>query len=203
MSLVELRLPQQMLGLRSAKELERVQFPELSEGQAAQLVDPIGEERLEASCRRQAIQELSEQISLTVQQLNGLVASRLEELSRYAVELGLGLAERLVEHEIDMGRMDPTKHVVECLRNAIQGLGSGSILVKLNPADLSNVLSEIDALDAPEIQNNHAVRYEVDASIGRGACRVETSIGRVIHDPREVVAEALNRVREEAGFEPS
>ena len=203
MSRVELRLPQQMVGLRSHREPERVAFPELTDGPIPQIVDPVGEERVEAIVRQQAIQELTEQVALTVQQVQGLVASRLEELSKYAVELGLGLAERLVDHEIDMGNMDPTKHVVDCLRNAIEGVGSGSILVRLNPADLSHVLSEIDSLDAPDIQSNDAIRYEVDPSIGRGACRVETSIGRIIHDPKAVVREALDRVREEAGLEPS
>jgi hypothetical protein len=201
MSEVELRLTRPMTGLALTQEFHAVEFPPLDpDSPSPTVLDPVGDVLALEAERHQAVVDLAQHIAMTVQQVQGLVQARLDELSRYAVELGLGLAEKICEHEIEAGRMDPTPHVVECLRGAVQGVTSGSIIVRLNPADLSHVMSEIDRMESPETRND-AVRFDVDPTIGRGACRVETSIGRIVHDPRDVVQQALERVREEAGLD--
>ncbi|MFQ5505154.1 MAG: FliH/SctL family protein [Planctomycetota bacterium] len=140
---------------------------------------------------RQAGMRLMERIELTMQQVEDLVRGRLDSMSRYVVELGTGLASKILENEIDRRRYNAAPAVLECLRVAAEG--EGIVIVFLNPADRALVLSTIDELDAT-VARRPDVRFEEDSTIPNGACRIETSIGQILHDPRVALDNVVEKI---------
>jgi len=67
--------------------------------------------------------------------------------------------------------------------------------ILLTDEDLSPVVSAMEKkVGDPRFEGK--VHYEVDPSLERGACRVETGTGRIVHDPREVLERMIEGLRE-------
>ncbi len=196
MSKIRIAFSRPLAGIGPEVAPDLPSFPEENE-EFVPLLDPLADRAVEEEGARRAIVSLSDQIRLTLEQVPSLVSSRLEELSVYAIELGLGLAQTVLGAEVEQGRYNPAAAVQESLESAISGMHQGAIQVLLNPADLSLVLSSLEEMGSIEAQSPE-VRFEVDQNLPRGACRIETSVGRILHDPTVVIETAMTRIRDEA-----
>lgn len=122
------------------------------------------------------------------------VATRLDEVAALATEIGLAVAREIVGAALDAGLVDPSPFVARCLRDCVQDGGTTRVVVHLAPADLSTVLTGIEA-DADLAASLSRVDFQADRRAARGTVRVETAAGRLAYDPHEVLARIASEVR--------
>ncbi len=143
-----------------------------------------------------ALQAFAKTVQEAIHQLPQAVGSRLEEIAGIAVELGLAIAREIVGQALDQGHVDPTPIVVRCLRDCVHGSERTDLVVRLHPADLELVQTQLARM--PEIVDEvAAARLVADATMARGAVRAETETGRLRYDPREALERVCAEVRRE------
>jgi len=143
-----------------------------------------------------ALQAISRAVQLAIADMPAAVSGRLDEIGGIAVELGLAIAREIVGNALDRGFVDPTPTVARCLRDCVHGSDRGDLVVRLHPADLELVRSQLAKL--PELVDEVAAsRLVADASVARGAVRAETETGRLRYDPREALERVSAEVRRE------
>jgi len=143
-----------------------------------------------------ALQAFAKTVQQAIHQLPQAVGGRLEEIAGIAVELGLAIAREIVGQAIDKGHVDPTPTVVRCLRDCVHGSERTDLVVRLHPADLELVQTQLARM--PEIADEvAAARLVGDATMARGAVRAETETGRLRYDPREALERVCAEVRRE------
>jgi flagellar biosynthesis/type III secretory pathway protein FliH len=143
-----------------------------------------------------ALQAISRAVQLAIADMPAAVGGRLDEIGGIAVELGLAIAREIVGNALDRGFVDPTPTVARCLRDCVHGSDRGDLVVRLHPADLELVRSQLAKL--PELVDEVAAsRLVADATVARGAVRAETETGRLRYDPREALERVSAEVRRE------
>ncbi len=195
MTALRLRFPEDLAGILSAENaVEEVPFGLPGDD----VVDPVRDRREARENLDRSLADLAGRIREMLDEVAKRVDARLEEWSRYAVELGLALASEVLRKEVDAGTYDLAPAVRECLEAGFERRLTTAIVIHLHPEDLSPVIAAMDrTVSDPRFENR--VRYEVDPTLDRGTCRIETGSGRIIHDPREVLERMIRGIRERLG----
>ncbi len=143
-----------------------------------------------------ALQAISRSVQQAIAGMPTAVGGRLDEIAGIAVELGLAIAREIVGSAIDRGFVDPTPTEARCLRDCVHGSSSADLVVRLHPADLELVRTQLAKM--PELADEVAAsRLCADATVARGAVRAETETGRLRYDPREALERVSAEVRRE------
>ena len=103
-----------------------------------------------------------------------------------AVELAIEIARVLVRREIDSGHHDIEKIVRETL--AVSGVGRGSCVVHLNPADAERV---------KRVPFRAGTQIESDHEVVRGDVHVTTPYGVLVRDVDDALESIADRIRQE------
>jgi flagellar assembly protein FliH len=178
----------------------------------ANVMDVLAEARAEAEQIRQAarqegyaagradaIASLEPALAALTQAIGDVRAAQAEqalELERRAVELGLGLARKVVAGALSV----QPELVVEVVTGVLRGIVDRErVTVLVNPADLDIVREAMDGLRDSLGGMDHCV-VEAERRVGRGGCLVHTSVGEIdatvetkLERAGEVVAAALGR----------
>ncbi len=119
------------------------------------------------------------------------IEDRLDGARDFLIELGFGLAAQVLDHELDRGVYDIASAVRSCLEAAFER--SKVLRVRVHEADLDQLRGLV-----AEVQNTlgetHDIRVEPWPGIQRGACEVVTDVGNIVHDPRAMLAESIERI---------
>lgn len=137
-----------------------------------------------------------EQVAAAAARLPAEVAARLDQVAAMATEVGLAVASEVLEAAIAQGLANPTIAVTRCLHEMVAGAEEAPIDVYLAPDDLAVVLPMIQK-DPLLARHTERIRITDDPGLQRGAAVVECGAGRLIHDPREVLARISEEVRKE------
>jgi hypothetical protein len=118
---------------------------------------------------------LAERVTHAVESLK-LQSSRLAELARSdALEIGLLVAERILEQEVATN----PRALMSLVRSAMRRLAeSRQITIFLCPADAERLSERVQAQD-PEVLAIATVKLVADAALKAGDCRVESELGSV------------------------
>jgi flagellar biosynthesis/type III secretory pathway protein FliH len=152
-----------------------------------------------AAGRGDAIASLEPALAALTQAIADVNDARAEmavELERRAVELGLGLARKVVGGALSV----QPELVVESVTGVLRGIVDRErVTVLVNPADLDIVREAMDGLRASLGGIDHCV-VEAERRVGRGGCIVRTPVGDIdatvetkLERAGEVVAAALGR----------
>jgi flagellar assembly protein FliH len=166
-------------------EAEQIRENARNEGYAAGRADAIASLEPALAALTQAIADV-----------NGARAEMAVELERRAVELGLGLARKVVAGALSI----QPELVVEVVTGVLRGIVDRErVTVLVNPADLDIVREAMDGLRDSLGGMDHCV-VEAERRVGRGGCLVHTSVGEIdatvetkLERAGEVVAAALGR----------
>lgn len=183
--------------LRSVR-LRRANASDDGKGNATtQWLVRLGEARARREAETKSLQSVAVAVQRTLQTLNGVVGTRIDQIAETVVELGLTVAREIVGEALDSGRVDPTATVVHCMRDCVHGTDGADLVVYLHPDDLAPVMSRLAAM--PELRRELAnSRLQPDPALLRGAVRAETGAGRLRYDPREVFERVAQAVRSAA-----
>jgi flagellar assembly protein FliH len=192
--------------------LEPLPTPRAPVSDAAAVMDVLAEARAEAeqireharaegyaAGRADAVASLEPALAALTQAIGDVRAAQSElavELERRAVELGLGLARKVVSGALSV---EP-ELVVEVVTGVLRGIVERErVTVLVNPADLDIVREAMDGLRASLGGMDHCV-VEAERRVGRGGCLVHTPVGEIdatvetkLERAGEVVAAALGR----------
>jgi flagellar biosynthesis/type III secretory pathway protein FliH len=179
---------------------------------AADVLDVLAEARAEAEqireaarCegyaegRADAIASLEPALAALTQAIADVQAEQAEkavELERRAVELGLGLARKVVGGALSV----QPELVVEAVTGVLRGIVERErVTVLVNPDDLDIVREAMEGLRGSLGGLDHCV-VEAERRVGRGGCLVHTPVGEIdatietkLERAGEVVAAALGR----------
>ena len=166
-------------------EAEQIREHARAEGYAAGRADAIASLEPALAALTQAIGDV-----------RGAQAELAVELERRAVELGLGLARKVVGGALSA----QPELVVEAVTGVLRGIVERErVTVLVNPADLDIVREAMDGLRASLGGIDHCV-VEAERRVGRGGCLVHTPVGEIdatvetkLERAGEVVAAALGR----------
>ena len=192
--------------------LEPLPVPRAPVSDAEAVMDILAEARAEAeqirenaraegyaAGRADAVASLEPALAALTQAIADVQAAQVEqaaELERRAVELGLGLARKVVGGALSV----QPELVVEAVTGVLRGIVDRErVTVLVNPADLDIVREAMDGLRASLGGMDHCV-VEAERRVGRGGCLVHTSVGEIdatvetkLERAGEVVASALGR----------
>ena len=194
MSRTRITFPTPLVGIKASKPAAKRATDVATD--LTPIVDVLSERIERATQQHEALMEVLQTVGTTIEQVKGTVEQRLDEMTNYIVELAFGLASRVLRNEIDLGRYNPAPAVLDALHSAVQSVTEGSIIVLLNPVDLEPCIDRLEEFSAPELKRPE-VRFEVDVSIPVGACRIETSVGRILLDPETTLETMMGKIREE------
>ena len=147
--------------------------------------------------------ELEEEFNLKLaekyEELNNVITLFNENIKAYdkdfekvIVRLALAISEKIIKREID-----EKSGAIEALRDSLRKIvGANAVVVKLNPADYQNVVTENKKLIADDAFSK--INFEIDERIEKGGCLIESDIGNV--DAR--ISTQLNELKKlfEANF---
>jgi flagellar biosynthesis/type III secretory pathway protein FliH len=145
----------------------------------------------------QALRELVAAVRAHVDELPGIVRTRLDEVAAIAVELGLAIAHEIVGAALERGAVDPTAVVARCLADCVHGSSRSDLVVRLHPDDLPQVQAKLPQL-AGRDEEIATTTFVGDAGVPRGGVRAETGAGRLCYDPRDILERICEEVRREA-----
>lgn len=133
---------------------------------------------------------LDPRVAMAVESLRQTSLHLADQARHDALEVGLMVARRILEHEI---QTDP-RHLMAFIRETLQRLGEArEVTVRLCPEDLDR----LGALgDDPAAGVAH-VKLEADASLSPGDLSVESEVGSVDHRLQDRI-EAAGRLLREA-----
>jgi hypothetical protein len=136
-------------------------------------------------------------IGAALERLPRQVAESLRGVEAIAVELGLTVAREVVGSCLERGLVDPAPIVARCLRAAVAGVETATLVIALHPSDLPLVLNAVES--DPELRSAASgCSFEPDPRLARGAVRVGSEAGRMLYDPREVLERIADEVRKES-----
>jgi flagellar biosynthesis/type III secretory pathway protein FliH len=166
-------------------EAEQLREAAIAEGFAAGRADALA-----------ALEPALAALTQAVEDVRAQQAEAAVELERRAVELGLGLARKIVAGALEA---EPEK-VVEVVTGALRGIVERErVIVLVNPDDLELVREAMDGIRASLGGMEHCV-VEAERRVGRGGCLVRTPVGDLdarvetkLERASEVVAAALGR----------
>jgi flagellar assembly protein FliH len=152
-----------------------------------------------AAGRADAIASLEPALAALTQAIGDVRAAQDDmavELERRAVELGLGLARKVVAGALSV----QPELVVEVVTGVLRGIVERErVTVLVNPADLEIVREAMDGIRDSLGGMDHCV-VEAERRVGRGGCLVHTPVGEIdatvetkLERAGEVVAAALGR----------
>ena len=192
--------------------LEPLPQPRTRVSEAAEVMDVLAEARAEAeqirenaraegyaAGRADAVASLEPALAALTQAIADVQAAQVEqaaELERRAVELGLGLARKVVGGALSVR----PELVVEAVTGVLRGIVERErVTVLVNPDDLDIVREAMDGMRASLGGMDHCV-VEAERRVGRGGCLVHTPVGEIdatvetkLERAAEVVAAALGR----------
>jgi flagellar biosynthesis/type III secretory pathway protein FliH len=192
--------------------LEPLAPPRTAASDAADVMDVLAEARAEAeqireAARRQGYAEgradatasLEPALAALSQAIADVQASQAEmcaELERRAVELGLGLARKVVSGALSV----QPELVVEVVTGVLRGIVDRErVTVLVHPDDLDIVREAMEGLRSSLGGMDHCV-VEAERRVARGGCLVHTTVGEIdatvdtkLERAGEVVAAALGR----------
>lgn len=137
-----------------------------------------------------AMREATRGLRAAITQIPALVEERLDGLAALVLDMGLTIAEQVLDTRIERGDMKLVPILRRILAEAVEGGKAAKATVFVNAEDLGAFATGLRDDNAASAE---LLRFEVDDSLRRGCLRVETSAGTWHYDPREVVA----RLREE------
>jgi flagellar biosynthesis/type III secretory pathway protein FliH len=192
--------------------LEPLPVPRAPVSDAEAVMDVLAEARAEAeqirenaraegyaAGRADAVASLEPALAALTQAIGDVRTTQTElavELERRAVELGLGLARKVVSGALSV----QPELVVDVVTGVLRGIVERErVTVLVNPADLDIVREAMDGLRASLGGMDHCV-VEAERRVGRGGCLVHTPVGEIdatvetkLERAGEVVAAALGR----------
>ncbi|WP_028064534.1 FliH/SctL family protein [Solirubrobacter soli] len=192
--------------------LEPLPEPRTPVSDAEAVMDVLAEARAEAeqirenaraegyaAGRADAIASLEPALAALTQAIGDVQAGQAEmavELERRAVELGMGLARKVVAGALSV----QPELVVEAVTGVLRGIVERErVTVLVNPADLEIVREAMEGLRTSLGGLDHCV-VEAERRVGRGGCLVHTPVGEIdatvetkLERAGEVVAAALGR----------
>ena len=180
MSRTRITFPTPLVGIKASKPAAKRATDVATD--LTPIVDVLSERIERATQQHEALMEVLQTVGTTIEQVKGTVEQRLDEMTNYIVELAFGLASRVLRNEIDLGRYNPAPAVLDALHSAVQSV--------------TECIDRLEEFSAPELKRPE-VRFEVDVSIPVGACRIETSVGRILLDPETTLETMMGKIREE------
>lgn len=171
----------------------------LPEGQVAE--DPTSQWLL--SLRETAVQDAHRHAELmttldslqdAIKGLPSLVRKNLAEVSQLSTEIGLAIAQEVLGDALERGSIDPMQTLDRCLSEASIGLDGVDLAIYMHPGDLSQVLNELES--DPEMRERlGGAQLHADAGLQRSAVRIDTEVGRLSYDYREILLRVSKAVR--------
>ncbi|GAB4142731.1 MAG: hypothetical protein Fur0037_10050 [Planctomycetota bacterium] len=190
-----LRLPSQR-PIRGLRLHTRLSVSDGSAGSGAIWLEGLAEERRRREDERKALAAIAASVERAMQRLVADVGSRLDEVSRTAVEIGLAVAREIVGDAVDGGRFDPTPVVLRCLQDSVGGARNADLTIRLHPDDLAAVMHGVER-SPQDRQRLEALQLVPDPALARGAVEAATDSGRLLWDPREVLERLSQEIRRE------
>jgi flagellar assembly protein FliH len=136
--------------------------------------------------------EKYEELNNVITLFNENIKAYDKDFEKVIVRLALAISEKIIKREID-----EKSGAIEALRDSLRKIvGANSVVVKLNPADYQNVVTENKKLIADDAFSK--INFEIDERIEKGGCLIESDIGNV--DAR--ISTQLNELKKlfEANF---
>jgi flagellar assembly protein FliH len=117
---------------------------------------------------QEAVQKVLERLGDVVRQFNEQREQLLREMQQVAIELAVSVASQAIHAKIEANEF-PIESLV---RAAIGKLdSSGPIVVRLHPDDLALFKRRAD--ESGSSLSDSGIRFDADASLGRGDCRAD------------------------------
>jgi flagellar biosynthesis/type III secretory pathway protein FliH len=136
--------------------------------------------------RTEALETAAGGLARAIETLDAARDAAAARLASDAVALAVEIARHLVRREIDVGQHDIEKIVRETL--AVSGVGRGSCVVHVNPADAERLKS---------VPFRAGTEVEADHEVARGDVHVTTPYGVLVRDVDAALASIAQRIREE------
>ncbi len=134
-------------------------------------------------------QGLDPRVAVAVESLRHASQHLAEQARQDALEVGLLVARRILEHEI---QTDP-RHLMAIIRDTLQRLGeTREVTVRLSPEDLER----LGKLEGEARGGIAQVKLEADPTLSLGDCCVESDMGSVDNRLQDRIAEAGRLLRE-------
>ena len=96
-----------------------------------------------------------------------------KDFEKVIVKLALVISEKIIKREID-----EESGIIEVLKESLRKIvGANTVVVKLNPADYKNVVSDNKKAISDEAFSK--INFEEDERIEKGGCLIESDIGNV------------------------
>jgi len=154
----------------------------------------LAQQKREAHASEASVQ-LMANLQATLGQVQETLAQRLDEMSDYVLTLAFGLAEKVLDRELEEGRYDLRPTLTELLSQGLHGLGEGAIRIFLHPIDHERLLRSFSG--HPSASLGRDVELEVDPAVELGSFRLETKLGQVLHSPELLLERMTKKIREE------
>ena len=194
MSVVQLPFHQRLQGLRVIHEGSAGSGDSQPEITATRL-DVLFEQQERDARSAEACIKLVDDLGAAIVEIRQTMEQRFEEMSEYVLSLAFGLAEKVLDREIDQGRYDLRPTLTELLAQGLHGLGDGSIRIFLHPIDHERLMCGLGG--HPSASLGREVELEVDPAVTLGSFRLESRLGQVLHSPELILERMTQKIREE------
>ena len=156
-------------------------------------MDPLGDRVRQLARESDQRITLSRALASALEASSASVDERIDQARSWILELALSLAGQVLERELDAGSYELEAPLESCLQEAFER--SGKLRVYVHVDDLA-AATELVQSAAQEAGLQEAPRIEADPDLARATCRVETSAGQLRHDPRLLLEQAAQSLRE-------
>lgn len=194
MSSVQIPFHHRPVGVRVLLPEVRTDPMETAASQARRIDVLLDQQEREARASEASVRLMAD-LQATLGQVQETLAQRLDEMSDYVLTLAFGLAEKVLDREIEEGRYDLRPTLTELLSQGLHGLGEGTIRIFLHPIDHERLLRSFSG--HPSASLGRDVEMEVDPAVELGSFRLETKLGQVLHSPELLLERMTNKIREE------
>ena len=194
MSLVQIPFKQRPASLRVLARTASAD-PAAPDPNAPPCIDVLLEQQQRDALSSQACLQLVADLQLALGQIRDTMEKRIDVMSNYVLTLAFGLAERVLDREIEEGRYDLRPTLTELLTQGLHGLGEGAIRIFLHPIDHERLVRGFGG--HPSASLGREVEMEVDPSVALGSFRLETRLGQVLHSPELILERMTQKIREE------
>lgn len=147
---------------------------------------------LPSASDKKAFQELMASLAQAVDTLRAQRAQTPAEIAQASVELGIAIAERLLETEIaaDRQRLD------RIVRTALERIPSNrAVVLRAHPDDVALVRQQME--NSPPDRRDDLIAFQPDGAIPRGQIKLEADEVFVEWDTQRALADLRNALVEE------
>lgn len=141
----------------------------------------------ELNAEKERVMQLSSALEQVSANLQEFYENSLPEYKEQIVNLSVNIAEKIIAAKIEKGEYD----IASIIEDTVSELNKDEIsVIKLNPDDMETFRGVQEEKD--KIKELNGVKFEEDAKIKRGECKVQTERGTI----EKIIDTSLERIEQ-------